>query len=203
MLAIYSPDTVRLRIFEAHRLLAMLQGEPNVFVACSDNVILTFVKERLPHTARNRITAHPQDAIMQAQRWSRNQPPCVFGSMQRGSDSAVVHFWAQECRGDKAKRLPALHVKVIRQSLLLLRGDSNLDGSPRLLLGTVYFKGSMLNLMVRPLPNCSFLTQLVWISEAWVLIKNRKAFKHPHMMVTCCWCCCRHRTWGGTQTIAG
>lgn len=154
MLEISCKDTVRLRMFEAQRLLAMLQDEPNVFLACSDNSIMTFVKERLPHTARNRITAHPQDAIMQAQRWIRNQLP------PRGSDSAVVHFWAQECQADKAKRLPTLNVEAYQQSVLLLRGDSNLDGSPRLLLGIVYFQGPLLNLLVRQLPDCSFLTQL-------------------------------------------
>ena len=160
MLEVSCRDAVRLRIFEGNRLLAMLQDEPNVFLACSDSVIMNYVKERLSHTARNRITAHPQDAVMQAQRWSRNQPPYIFGSMQRGSDSAVVHFWAQKCTADKAKRLPALHVKANQQSMLLLRGDSNLDGSPRLLLGIVYFKGPLLNLVVRRLPNYSFLMQL-------------------------------------------
>jgi len=126
--------TTEFRESEAQRLLDMLHTELNVFIACCDSSISTFIKSRLPSSSQHRIAETPQGAIDCAQQW--------------GCENAVVHIWALECRPEGVRRLSGLKVKSNAQLSLILRGDSNIDGTPRVSLGQVQFKGPQPYLLV-------------------------------------------------------
>ena len=107
----------------------MLQTDISLFVACCDSCICTIIKSRLPDASQHRVVKTPQEAIDHAQLWGE-----LF-------EDAVVHIWALDCKPGERKQLSGLRVKSSAQRKLVLRGDSNADGTPRISLGQVQFKG--------------------------------------------------------------